>query len=780
MRRGIGLRVLVPLALIGAATLVVTTALTAFATGRMIDDARRLDATRAAERIESIELATGQGLRAVADDYAHWNDMVEFVRAPDDEFRRNNFAAETLDSLDADGVLVLDAAGRRIVAAMTVEGLARWAPGTARPPAFPGASRLVAMPDDLIARVDRSDAARRARDTEAQVLSWLPGEPHWLQAGVAAIGPYSGGARRDGLVAFVRILDEGRMAERRRRAQADYALRPLGEPVDASVGTLRVLLSDPEGGAQAQAVGVHAFVLAPTLERFRWFATAQQAAFLLVALLAIAVVVERRVVRRVDALRAGVDGLRSGRRNALALPGPEDELSTLGAEFSRLYDSLDETQKAWRGAALTDALSGLPNRSALIRDLGALAREGGSDAALFFVDLDGFKQVNDQFGHAVGDDCLRQVAQAMSQGDGEPLRAYRLGGDEFAALARGDAAAMARQLATAVAAVAAADPTRFGRIGASIGWVALRGAFTVSDALASADIAMYEAKRAGGGCGVAYADEMGERRRERLSLEDRLRQAIAGQRIRAVFQPIVEAGTGRLYAVEALARWRDDERGDVPPLRFIELAEAAGLVARIDLAILAQGLDGLRHLQDIAPDCRLQVNLSPRSLDRPGIVDALLAACAQAAVAPTRVTIEVTESAFASDAGTPLHTLSSLRDHGFGIALDDFGVGHSSLSRLAQFAPDTLKIDGQFVRDLEGAGGLIVATVVALARQFRIRTTAEFVETEAQRRRLAEHGCDYVQGYGVGVPMDVEALSRWWASRTHSSSRPPGIGSAMP
>lgn len=767
IRRGIGLRVLVPLALIGAVTLIVTTALTAFATGRMIDDARRLDAQRAMERIQSIELATGQALRAVADDYAHWNDMVAFVAAPSDAFRENNFAVETLDSLDADGLLVLDARGTLLVSGMTDSGIARWSPDHARVLAFDGASRLWAMPEDLVALIRDSAPARLAAREESRLLAWVPSQRHWLQVGVAAIGPYNDTSdeRRDGLVAFIRVLDEERMADRRKRAQADYALQPLGHRVPAEADLIQAVLADPEHGPQAMAVGRHRFVLAPTLENFRWFATAQQAAFLIVALLAIAVVVERRVVRRVDALRVGVEGLRSGRRHALALPGPDDELSVLGDEFSRLYASLERTRNAWRGAALTDALSGLPNRSALIRDLGDHGRADDPAAMLFFIDLDGFKQVNDQFGHAVGDECLREVAMAMARQGGEHVRLYRLGGDEFAALGHGDAHGIGERLVAAVGSIAATDPVRFGRIGASIGWVALRGGVEVSDALAAADIAMYEAKREGGACVIAFTDEMGERRRERLSLEDRLRHAIAEQRIRAVFQPIVDAGTDRLYAVEALARWRDEERGDVPPARFIELAEAAGLVARIDLAVLAQGLACLRVLADLAPDCRLQVNLSPRSLDSPGIVDAILDACRQAHVAPARLTIEVTESAFASEAVTPHLVLASLRSHGFGIALDDFGVGHSSLARLARFAPDTLKIDGQFVRDHEGAGGMIVETVIALARHFRIRTTAEFVETDAQRLFLVAKGCDALQGYGIGVPMRTEALVEWVRAR---------------
>jgi EAL domain-containing protein (putative c-di-GMP-specific phosphodiesterase class I) len=127
--------------------------------------------------------------------------------------------------------------------------------------------------------------------------------------------------------------------------------------------------------------------------------------------------------------------------------------------------------------------------------------------------------------------------------------------------------------------------------------------------------------------------------------------------------------------------------------------------------------------------------------------------------------LEVTESAFASGAASPLLVLSSLREQGFGIALDDFGVGHSSLSRLARFAPDEVKIDGQFVRDLDGPGGKIVATIVALARQFGIRTTAEFVETDDQCRHLAQRGCDYMQGYGIAEPMSAEALAAWLRSR---------------
>jgi diguanylate cyclase (GGDEF)-like protein len=764
MRSVIGARVLLPLALIGGATLVLTTALTWFATGSMIADARALDRTLAGERVRSAELVPGVALRALANDYAHWNDMAEFVAAPNDEFRISNFESDTFIPYGIDAVLITDAGGGLAFAGANESILQAWSPGKPAARVFDGEYSLYVMPDDLVETLRSSGAAIIATQRESSVLGWVPSDHGWLQVGVAAIGRHDQYERRDGLVFFARYMSEARMSERHGIAQMTYAIAPLdGRP--AGVDTIDVVLADADHGPQARAVGEHVFVIGPTLEKFRWFAAAQQAAFVLVALLGIAWVVERRVVRRVESLRRGVEQLRDGRREALCLPSPDDELTALGLEFSVLLESLAEAQKAWRGAALTDSLTGLPNRSALIHDLDTAKTEPSTPRALSLIDLDGFKQVNDQFGHATGDQCLRRVALTMSAEMAGHGRLYRLGGDEFAAVTSADAEHVAQRLVAAVAAAVATDPARFGRVGASAGWVALDERPSVSDALAAADLAMYEAKRSGGRCVIAFTSDMRELRHENLSLEQRLREAVDGRLIRAVFQPIISGDSGELHAVEALARWSDEERGLVPPVRFIELAEKIGLVSRIDLTVLEQGLACLSALADVAPQCRLQVNLSPRSIDRPGIVEDLLGACRRAGVAPDRVTLEVTESAFASGAASPLLVLSSLREQGFGIALDDFGVGHSSLSRLARFAPDEVKIDGQFVRDLDGPGGKIVATIVALARQFGIRTTAEFVETDDQCRHLAQRGCDYMQGYGIAEPMSAEALAAWLRSR---------------
>lgn len=764
MRSAIGARVLWPLALIGLVTVVLTTALTLFATGRMIADAKALDRELAAERVRSAELVPGVALRGLANDYAYWSEMAEFVGAPSEEFRANNFESDTFAIQGVDALLILDAGGRAVFAGANESVLEAWPPGTPTTQVFEGEYSFLVMPADLVEILKSSNAAMIASKSESAVLGWVQSEYGWFQVGAAAIGRHDGYERRDGLFILARWLGDARMSDRHKVAQMRYSIVPLDAPATDS-DAVDVVLSDPDHGPEVRATGDHRFSIGTTLEQFRWFAAVQQAAFVLVALLGIAVVVERRVARRVEMLRLGVEQRRSGEQKALRLPPPDDELTALGLEFSRVYDSLAEAQKSWRGAALTDSLTGLPNRSALIYDLDAANIDRVAPRSLALIDLDGFKQVNDQFGHAVGDECLHRVALAMSAEMAGHGRLYRLGGDEFAAVTGANAEGVARGLVSAVAAAVATDPSRFGRVGASAGWVSLGERPSVSDALAAADLAMYEAKRSGGRSVVAFTDGMRLLRQERLSLEDRLRKAVDGKLISAAFQPVVCGDSGALYAVEALARWRDEERGVVPPIRFIELAEKIGLVSRIDLMVLEHGLACLNALAAVAPDCRLQVNLSPRSIDGVGIVEALVGACRRAGVAPARVTFEVTESAFASEAASPLPVLSSLRSQGFGVALDDFGVGHSSLSRLAHFAPDALKIDGQFVRDLDGPGGKIVATIVALARQFGIRTTAEFVETDEQWHLLAQKGCDYMQGYGIAEPMGADALATWLRSR---------------
>ena len=408
-----------------------------------------------------------------------------------------------------------------------------------------------------------------------------------------------------------------------------------------------------------------------------------------------------------------------------------------------------------------DSLTDAPNRLAFLRTLHATVR--GSDRfAMAMLDLDRFKLVNDSFGHLAGDELIRVVCGKLH--DAAPTGAFiaRLGGDEFAILfpATGeDEAAMTceRLLKSCTTTFTVfGHPARGGAcLGGGGGAPGATG--DPIDVMRRADLALNEAKRAGRGLVRVFDESMDESIRFRRRIESGLSRAIAGGELKLVYQPIVAQGGLEVVGFEALLRWHSPEYGMISPAMFIPIAEESNLIHELGDWVLETALEAVKTW----PGQYVSVNFSPRQFRRQNFVGQVIERVQRSGVAPTRVQIEITETAIFDNAERAADTLYRLRQMGFRIALDDFGTGYSSLYNIRKFALDVLKIDRSFIDGLgrERESSAIVHSIIHLGRALGMEVVAEGVETAAQLQLLRVAGCSHLQGYYLARPMvDEQAL----------------------
>lgn len=420
--------------------------------------------------------------------------------------------------------------------------------------------------------------------------------------------------------------------------------------------------------------------------------------------------------------------------------------------------------------AYHDILTGLPNRAQL-RHLITTAIDAcptGGHVALAFLDVDHFKDVNDTLGHAAGDELLIQLAQRLREQIGPEDMLGRLGGDEFVILLPNRNAGSAERVAADVTEALAA-PLRLGSklmpMSASIGISLYPDHATDIDTLMQqADAAMYMAKQAGRSTHRMFSAEMNVLAEQRLAMIAALRRAIAGNALSLSYQPQIRSGDGAIHGVEALARWHDAALGDVSPARFIPLAEECGLIEQIGLWSVREACRQMASWRRAGLDIpSVSVNLSPINFRHVALAARLADVLAEHRLPPDALMLEITEGTFMQDGVAALETMHAIRALGIGLSVDDFGTGYSSLSRLAHLPIRELKIDRSFMRDIEkDAGALAIATaVVRVGQGLGMTVVAEGVETEGQRKMLAELGCDVVQGFLYAPALAPVAFERW-------------------
>jgi diguanylate cyclase (GGDEF)-like protein len=443
-------------------------------------------------------------------------------------------------------------------------------------------------------------------------------------------------------------------------------------------------------------------------------------------------------------------------------------------ELHSLYvdnDALSTANRQLEIQATHDALTGLPNRIFLQKRLeqeAQIARESNIPAALLLLDLDRFKEVNDTLGHTVGDALLQKIGHRLQSYLRPTDLIARLGGDEFAIVLPGTDAVgamhIARTLIIALDLPIPVDGHAFS-IGGSFGIALIpEHGFDVTTLLRCADVAMYVAKRSQSGH-AEYSPKIDQHSPYKLALMSELRQAIADDKLLIHYQPKVSFSLGRMVGVEALVRWPHPVHGLTQPEVFIPLAERTGLIGPLTRWVLERSVRQCRDWQQDGLHMNIAVNLSTHSLYDPKLVSTVINLLQTYEVAPSQLTLEITESMLMEEPERAYVVLADLRTLGVSIAIDDFGTGYSSLAYLKRFPIDEVKIDKAFVRglgsDADPADAAIVQAVVAMARPLQCEVVAEGVESAEAWTFLQELGCDLAQGYYCSRPMPAAELEVW-------------------
>ena len=528
-------------------------------------------------------------------------------------------------------------------------------------------------------------------------------------------------------------------------------------------------------------------LLAVDLGRSSLIAFAGVAAAALGLALAVALVGGRAAYRSVTVpvadLRRAADLFGSEDLTARTTAEGQDEIGRLGADFNRMAERLERSATALTHLSLNDPLTELPNRALFLdrcrHAIDRLRRHGGV-AALLIVDLDAFTRVNDSHGYAFGDRLLIQVGERLRTSVRAADSVARLGGDEFALLLEGladhgDAYLAARRVLRDLAEPFRIDGSE-ALVAASVGV-----AFTVDGdedqpaLFRDAQLACQAAKRAGGGRFEAFRPELYEDVAAGWDLETDLAEAVENGEMAVVYQPIVALDTGAVRGLEALVRWIHPRRGVVPPAEFLPLAEANGLIETLGREVLRVACADLARARRAAGyHLTMAVNLTPGQFRSAHLAADVRQALREADLQASALTLEITESALVEDPDFAEAQMRELKALGVRIALDDFGTGDSSLSFIARFPIDVLKIDSTFISG-SGDEGLAQArlteTIISLARTLDLTSIAEGVETFEQARQLSAMGCNLVQGYVFARPLRRDAVVALLGDRLSTAFR---------
>jgi diguanylate cyclase len=447
-----------------------------------------------------------------------------------------------------------------------------------------------------------------------------------------------------------------------------------------------------------------------------------------------------------------------------------DEIAPLAIEFNKMLTELEVRDIAKQKAedklqyqALTDELTGLPNRRLLSDRLAqtlAIARREQNTVAVLYIDLDGFKLVNDSLGHMIGDILLTLVAERLQERIRHSDTLARLGGDEFTIVltklaSRDDAARVAKSFLDVLAKPFFIESHEI-TISASIGITIFPEHGTEAvDLLQQADSAMYTAKRNGKNQVTYYTTELGSVVRERLSLENQLRGAITRGEISVHYQPEFNLATGRLTRFEALARWTHPTMGTISPSKFIPIAEESGLIVPLGAYIMERACVEAVHWQAASPDpIQVAVNVSSLQFMRESFVEEVTGILSRTGLPPRLLQIELTESVMLTGPERAAEIMKMLRSLGISVAIDDFGTGYSCFSYLPRLPFNALKIDRSFVKELESRveTKAMVQSLVALAKNLSMQVIVEGIETPEQLELIKKLGGNEVQGYLLGKP----------------------------
>ena len=500
----------------------------------------------------------------------------------------------------------------------------------------------------------------------------------------------------------------------------------------------------------------------------------------------------KKLAGMIGALRNSTLAILEGEVNSPVEVDCECEIGGLADSFRAMVARLNSNILRMNILAYTDNVTGLPNRSVINHVLNLAARKGAESCpgSLFFIDLDGFKRINDTFGHDAGDELLRKVSSRLieygfgvSQEEldncttafGElctkcptKLVFARFAGDEFVALLPGEKSEEdLRKIGQHLLDSLVKPFDVFGneiRIGASIGIAPIdEGINDPRDVLIHSDIAMYKAKEKGRNCVAFFDVDLKSKVAERAELEKDLRRAIRDDELTLKFQPKICARTHELVGAEALARWHHREKGEISPDRFVPIAEQTGSMGELGQTVMRLSALQARQWADHNLDLPIAVNVSPVQFESPELVPSVMRILEQTGLEPRLLEIEVTETLAMFDYASTKWRLDALRSEGIRVAIDDFGTGYSNLSQLARLSFDAIKIDRSLVSGigLNGKSEAMLDATINMAHALGYKVVAEGIETVQQMALLESLGCDQFQGFYFARPMLAEGLINW-------------------
>lgn len=727
-----------------------------------------IEAQAQASRVVSRLNQSGDDLQRSMRDYAHWDSSYQFFIGENSNYLHADLTADSFANLDVDAILLLSPSGGPIWASL-------------RPPSD-SVPQEVGLPlNPVLNELAQGISAGGHRPAEKCVVLWVAGEA-W-QVAYAQVLRTGGDGPSVGTFAVARHLGANRLAPL--IPYSGGTLTMAREPVE-KVSSEQIVrtsanMPNPHGNAPVEVVLERLpLQLDPSMSAERWLAWTLVATAL-IGVAAVLFVVDAIILKRLAEFSSTAGRIRRERAHDLRLPvSGADELDELAAGINGLLDQVAATTAQLRHDAFHDPLTGLGNRALLADrlDLELIhgLRRGEQRFALSFIDLDRLKPINDLLGHEAGDQLIATVAERLRASVRGGDTVARLGGDEFAVILHD---VNDSQLALALVArllEAIRQPVHVaGRqieVTASIG-VAMPSLDSTRDTLLKqADTAMYAAKSEGGNRMALFDEGFHGREVGRGALEQDLRSALGNGLIKLVFQPIVELSSGRVVAVEALARWTHPERGVVSPEQFVGVAEESDLIVALDRFVLGEALATLSRIRAFDPHMRVAVNQSPRQLSTPDFVESIEHALEEAGVSGSALTLELTETMLARSESRWSGAMVALTAKGVRFALDDFGMGYSSLNRLQHLPVSELKLDRVFVAGLATGQEPISRAIVGLANELRRVVIAEGVEHPWQVTRLKKMGCVFAQGYLYARPMPETDLFTYLSANRASGQKP--------
>ncbi len=717
-------------------------------------------------RVEAVLLRDSQTLAEIADDYARWDDTYRAVQGEYPAFMDDNITLASARNLRFQAVAMLDDSGQLLAARQLDQDV----PNTALEPEW---AQALSGPSVLA----QCQTAREG-------MVWLPTVA--LMVARVPINNTAGNAKPTGCLVFARLMD------------ADYfsSLQPF-TGVQASLlregvvpahqhsllNTAPWLAHKPLSQFAATLQVVHQPKLSQQLMPIFWLTSL---ALLLAALMAVGalyVLVQRKVVRRLRTAAMLADRFRTQPELEVDWPHKgQDEIARLGQSLNELVAQVRQQSKY---ASLHDSLTGLFNRRGLMalldetlraRTAAAAHADTGTDTdgasappllCLVLLDLDGFKSINDGFGHDVGDALLCHVAGQLRASVLSGDQVARVGSDEFALVLHGAQPAHFTALASQMLARVGL-PLIHGNVQvavtASIGIAPIGQADNAKDWLRNADLAMYQAKQKGGNSWYAFDEALQADAQRYSRLSQALRRALEDNTVQVVFQPVVDVATDRVTSMEALMRWSLDGEA-IPPDEFIPIAEETGLITSLGWQVLDKSCALLARLRAQGHDLTCSVNLSMRQFSEPDLIDTVVRTVAAHGLPATAIRLEITESMVANAEHVIDEVMRDLHGRGFRFMLDDFGTGQSSLHRLQALPFHTIKIDRSFVIPLQRGDQIMVRTVVDLAKALNMQVVAEGVEQPEELAQLLSLGVSQIQGYLTARPMSERALTVWLNER---------------